>query len=379
MKGERRMTMHSDMSRRTFLSATATAATGMLLMEHGNATGQIATPSNSHDPTRRQKPMIDVHSHYLPTLYRDSLRRAGIETIDGFPWPDTWTAEKHLAMMDENKIATCVLSISSPGLRYSSSADAVSLARDINEFGAGLIAAHPKRFGVDALLPMPDVDASLKEIGHSLDVLKLDGIGLYTNYQGVYLGDSKFRPVLEELSRRKATVFVHPVEPPNFGEISVGFPGPMLEYPFETTRMVASLVRGGVLKDLPEIRWITAHGGGAIPFLARQRMAVIMAMQLGFESKNAGKESTLTPKEIIAQIATLHFDVTAATTEPYLFALQALVPTSQLLAGFDFPFMPKSSIGPAVHALLSYKEYGDADREAIFNTNASALYPRLAP
>lgn len=323
--------------------------------------------------------IIDVHSHYLPKSYMDAMRRSGAMFVDGFPMPKEWTVDKHLAVMEENKIASCVLSVSSPGLRFWRGDEAVGLSKAVNETGAEIIAANPHRFGVDALLPMPDVDASLREIEYALDALKLDGVGLYTNYDGVYLGATKFRPVLEELNRRKATVFVHPVEPPNFDQIGLGFPAPMLEYPFETTRMVTSLLRGGVLKQLPDIRFITTHGGGAVPFLGSQRMAFMIPMQLNMEAQKASRLPSLTPRDVAAQLAMLYFDVTAATIPPYLLALQNLAPTSRVLTGFDFPFMPMQSIPLAIAGLQTYENYTEADRAAIFSENALSLYPRLAP
>ena len=147
---------------------------------------------------------------------------------DGFPIPDDWTVQQHLAVMDGNDIASCILSVSAPGLRFWTGGEVAGLSKLVNEAGADIVASYPQRFGVNALLPMPDVDASLREIDHALDVLDLDGIGLYTNYGGVNLGDPAFRPVLQELHERKAVVFVHPVEPPNFGQVGLGFPAPML-------------------------------------------------------------------------------------------------------------------------------------------------------
>jgi predicted TIM-barrel fold metal-dependent hydrolase len=138
-------------------------------------------------------------------------------------------------------------------------------------------------------------------------------------------------------------------------------------------------LRGGVLKDLPDIRFITTHGGGAVPFLGPMRMGFIIPMQLSMEAQKAGRHPSLTPKDVAAQLATLFFDVTAAAIPPYLLALQQLSPISQVLTGFDFPFMPEQSIPLAIKGLQSYDDYSEADREAVFTKNALSLYPRLAP
>ncbi|WP_353069901.1 amidohydrolase family protein [Tunturibacter empetritectus] len=323
--------------------------------------------------------IIDVHSHYLPKAYVDAMKSTGAVAVDGVPMPEEWTVEKHLEMMEKNNVGSCVLSITSPGPKYWSNEEAIRLSRTINDFGAQVIAEHPQQFGVDALLPLPDVDAALKELEYALDVLKLDGVGLSTNYDGAYLGHPKFRPVFEELNRRKAVVFVHPVEPSNFEQIGLGFPAPMLEYPFETTRMITSLLRKNVIKDFPDIRFITTHGGGAVPFLGPERMSILIPMTLAMEAKKKGEHPSLSPKDVLSQIKTLYFDVAAATIPPYFLALKQVASTSQLLTGFDFPFMPAQSIPHAIDAVESYDEFSKGDKEDIFSKNALSLYPRLAP
>jgi len=79
------------------------------------------------------------------------------------------------------------------------------LARRCNEFSAELVQARPDRFGCFACLPLPDVDASLEELSYALDVLGLDGVVLFTNSNGVYLGNSVSERVFEELERRRAS------------------------------------------------------------------------------------------------------------------------------------------------------------------------------
>lgn len=177
---------------------------------------------------------------------------AGINNVDGFPLP-RWSPADSLAMMGRQHIAAAMLSISAPGLSFTTGAAAAALARAVNEENAQITTAHPARFGSFAQLPLPDIDAALAELAYALDTLKLDGVGLYSNYAGRYLGNEFFAPLFEELNRRRAVIFVHPTHPPGFERLSLGFPAPMLEYPFENTRMVCNLVATGQLRACPGI------------------------------------------------------------------------------------------------------------------------------
>jgi predicted TIM-barrel fold metal-dependent hydrolase len=244
---------------------------------------------------------IDVHSHFLPPDYLAAMRNAGIRDVDGYPLPQ-WTVESGLAAMDQNGIGAAVLSVSSPALGFVDGDAARELARSVSESARALITAHPDRFGAFALLPLPDVDASLREIAHALDTLGLDGVGVLTNYAGAYLGDRRFAPLFDELQRRKAVVFIHPTQPPGFAGLSLGLPAPVLEYPFDSTRAINSLILSGTLSRCPDVRFIVSHGGGTIPYLA-PRFAPFMAAKPGEPPDLLGPGS----KEIMGMLRRLYF------------------------------------------------------------------------
>jgi predicted TIM-barrel fold metal-dependent hydrolase len=315
---------------------------------------------------------IDVHSHILPEIYLDALLAAGVKNIDGFPVPE-WSLASHLEMMDSHKIQSCVLSLSSPGLAFADSESAAKLARAINLQFAEIVRGRPARFGAFALLPMPSLEASLMEIEYALDVLKLDGIGLFTNYDGVYLGDPKFAPILDELHKRKAVVFVHPTTPPHSEDLTLGYPAPMLEYPFDTTRMVLSLLDTDTLQRCNHIRFIVCHGGGALPLLT-PRIAPLM------QAKKGGNKLSVVVNimRIERQVRSLFFDLTAATHSAYLAALKESHDPSKLLMGFDFPFMPPISIIQARDGIRGYDGFSDKEKSAMNTKNAEELFPRLA-
>lgn len=158
---------------------------------------------------------IDVHHHFVPQIYKNALIALGSACpAPGYQPPIAhWTVERSLDEMDEAGIATAMISVTTPGIHFGDDAAARKLARQCNDAGAKMVQDRPRRFGLFAALSLPDIDASLKEIAYALDQPEADGIGLYTSYEtdGVkFLGDRKFAPILEELDRRKALVFVHP-------------------------------------------------------------------------------------------------------------------------------------------------------------------------
>jgi predicted TIM-barrel fold metal-dependent hydrolase len=232
-------------------------------------------PMASADPART--PLVDVHAHFLTGHYVQAAKDAGHLHPDGGPgWP-TWGAARHLELMDACGIATSILSISSPGVCFGGPAATRALARHVNDAGAEIRRAHSRQFGHFASLPLPDVDAALKELGYALDQLGCDGVTTETNTVGIYLGDPRYQPLLAELDQRRTPVFVHPTSPPNYQAVSLGRPRAMLEFLFDATRTVSDLAFTGRLQRYPNIPWIVTHGGGDLPLLT-QRMELFRSV-----------------------------------------------------------------------------------------------------
>ena len=142
--------------------------------------------------------LIDAHAHCLPPAYRRALSDAGFTSLDGgYPIP-SWSAEKAIEVMDANGIDTMMLSVSSPSVGFlPDEAARVKLAHRINEDVAQTVKAHPGRFGGFATLPLPHVEASLREIEHAFGELKLDGVVIETNTNGKYLGNPALAPIFD--------------------------------------------------------------------------------------------------------------------------------------------------------------------------------------
>jgi predicted TIM-barrel fold metal-dependent hydrolase len=285
------------------------------------------------DPART--PLVDVHAHFLTGHYVQAAKDAGIHHPDGGPgWP-AWNAAQHLELMDQWGIATAILSISSPGVWLGDPTATSALARHVNDAGAEVRRARPDRFGHFASLPLPDVDAALKELEYAIDQLGSDGVTTETNTGGIYLGDPRYQPVLAELDRRRTPVFVHPTSPPGYQAVSLGRPRAMLEFPFDTTRTVSDLVFTGCLRRYPHIPWIFTHGGGALPLLT-QRMELFRS-GLRLDSADAAMDPVLPVPE---QVGRLWFDM-AGTPFPYQIpALTAAFGSERLLYGSDYGWTP---------------------------------------
>ncbi len=244
---------------------------------------------------------IDVHAHFIPDTYRKALSEAGIGLGElGFPLPP-WSVDSRLADVDRDGIATGILSLPSPSLQFWHGADAVKLARRLNDELAAIVRDHPKRFGGFATLPMPDVPASIKELSCAFDELKLDGVVFMTNYGGMYLGDPHFAQVLDELHHRRAVAFVHPTHSLGALQLSLGHPPSLIEFPFDTTRTIVSLLDSDTIGRYPDLRFIASHGGGTLPFVAQCLEAVV--------PRDRDEDPVERAEKIREQIATLYFDL----------------------------------------------------------------------
>jgi 6-methylsalicylate decarboxylase len=301
---------------------------------------------------------IDVHHHFFAPEYlaamADNAKRPEIRN---------WTLAHTLEEMEKNGVATAMLSLSPPGIHRGTKDETRKLARAVNEHAAKMRAERPTRFGHFASVPMPDVDDTLSEIAYALDTLKADGVQLMTSYGDRWPGHPDFEPVFQELNRRKAVVFVHPLLPDCCAQVLNWIPPALAEFTHDTNRCVLSLLLSGTLSRFPDIRFIFCHAGAAVPILAG-RAAVTGAERMFGERM---------PHGIDHELRKLHYDVALAANRPALAALFAYVPVSQVLLGSDYPF------GTSTDGIRGLDEYGvkPADLDAIYRGNAQRLIPRL--
>jgi predicted TIM-barrel fold metal-dependent hydrolase len=213
--------------------------------------------------------------------------------------------------MDEHDISACVLS-DPDSANHATGQEARDIARRVNETLADIVSRHPGRFGAVATLPGRDADAAVTEIVYALDILKMDGVSTSTSISDVYLGDPQFNPWFEELNRRGVTLFVHPTFTKATQALLIGLNPSVLEFMFDTTRMIANMVATGAKKRFSNLRIISTHGGGTIPYLVNRIQMLEHAFGVG-----TGRLE-LSPEEVREGIASFYYDLTAATSEAQL-------------------------------------------------------------
>lgn len=345
-------------TRRGLVAGLAGLAAAAGLPRGAMAAGPAGGVDTADPPPRR----IDVHHHFFPPAWLDVLRQKG---ADPSPVQRTWSVAQVLDHMDASGVATGVASLSPWGLAFADVAQLRRTARLCNDYAAQMIRDHPGRFGLFAAMPLPDVDATLAEIVYALDTLKADGIGLMTSYGDKWPGDPAFRPVFEELDRRKAVVYFHPTTANCCGNLLPGISPAQMEWPFDTTRAAASLLYSGSLVRYRNIRFIFSHAGGAIPALAGRLAAM---------SRNRKDLAEIAPEGVVAELARLYYDTANAYFAPSMAALLKLAPVSQVLFGSDYPYftLEQNVAGLGAIPLTA------TQRQAIDRGNAARLMPRYA-
>jgi predicted TIM-barrel fold metal-dependent hydrolase len=371
-----------ELTRRALLGAGATAA--------GAAT--LAGPLDAAArKRRRRKPAttcaepglleappggrIDLHAHHVPEVYRAALLRAGMVTIGGYPTP-VWTPERAMLMMDNYGIQMQVLSLSDPGVSFLRGADAATLARQVNEYTASLIERYPKRFGGFAVLPLPDIDASIRELEYALGTLGLDGVGLLTSYDGTNVATPGFERLWAAINQRKAFVFMHPATLAADDKPTSPLPDFLVEFTFETTRTIALMLNLGLTTRHRDVRVQFAHAGGAFPFLS-WRVGVLTegGVQQFFNDRPPEAVNGVSP---VAATQGLYYDTALAPAPPSMRSVLEITDVSHIVFGSDWPFTELLFLRSGDPWPQLSRTFNEQQRHAIERANALHLLPTVA-
>ncbi len=338
---------------------------GFLALAAAGATASLAGPLLAQENAEGAPDVVDIHHHILPPKYIAVARERLLSFAPNYASVLDWTPARSLEQMDKNGIRTAMTSLSVPGTWFGNAEEARALARMSNEYAAQMVRDYPGRFGVLASLSLPDVDGSLKEIEYAFDTLKADGIGMLTSYGTKWPGDEAFAPIFEELDRRGATVYFHPTSADCCSMLMKDVPAPAIEYMFDTTRAITSLLFSGALSRYKRTNFIFSHAGGATAPIF-DRIARMASIDKEVVSKRI-------PEGPIAAMKRLYFDTATSTAPENLGGILRLAGDRKILFGSDYPF---AAMQPT---LIGLSKFGFTPEQLanIRHGNAQELFPRL--
>jgi predicted TIM-barrel fold metal-dependent hydrolase len=352
------MPPHSSPRRRDFLTGLAALGAGALL------------PSRSSAQTTR---VIDCHHHFVSPAFLKALTAKEGHKTEGFTsffplglWKD-YSPAKDIEIMDRDGVATALISCTAPGVWFGNPDEARGLARELNEYGAKMASDYKGRYGLLAVLPIPRVDESLKEIEYAFDTLQADGVGVLTSYGNHWLGDPAFQPIFDELNRRKAVVYTHPIDAPCCQDLMQGVNPTTLEYPTDTARAILSLLSTNAATRYADIRFIFSHAGGTMP-------SVIDRIGVGNpDTIAANLRGTPEPNSRLYHLRRFYYDTAQSTNTVQMQALKTIAGASQIVFGTDYPFG-----ATAAKHVQGLRECGLSAEElqAVYTSNALRLFPK---
>ena len=306
--------------------------------------------------------VIDVHAHLLPTEFIEALESEGRLMDEGFPLPK-YDVENHLRWMDEAGVQASVLTLAAP---QPSSAEVV---KQTNETAARIRREHTGRFLFCASLPLPNVDAAIREAVYALDTLKADGIKLATNVGGQYLGAPELDTLFSVLNERRAVIILHPHRPePVNRQVMQQTPLAMQEYLAETTRAVSNMITRNVLARYNNIKVVVPHCGAYLPLAVPRMKSLTPVMQA---NKMVGEI------DWEANLAALYYDLAGAHSPEVIRMMLTITTPGHLLYGSDYPYVAPKIL---TQSLARMKQYltDEPDlapfREMILYQNAHQLF-----
>ncbi len=366
------------LSRRSLLRSAA-GLTGLAAASPLLSVPAHALPVDISLPTTPFR--IDVHCHHIPDFYRLSLAEHGHLTAGGIPIPP-WSPELAVGFMNNYGIATQVVSISEPGVYYlPTAAERLAMARKLNDWTRETLVttSHPlltKRFGGFAVLPLgdpndpQDVLNACAEAERAIKVLGLDGVGIFSSYGSVYLGDPRLEPLMATLNALGAMVFVHPVTPSAYPDL--GLPTFLFEFTFDTTRAAVNMLYHGVYTRYRNIRWLLAHAGGTLPFLAYRTSLLTVSPVL---AQNLGFPQLATQN---GDYSTLFYDTALSPAPSAMKSVREVTDLSHILFATDWPFSAPVFVVPGDPAPQLSGTFTNAERLKVERQNALAQFPALA-
>ena len=378
-------------SRRQLLAGLSATAASVVLSPRLRAVQQSPAPATA---ARR---ILDLHHHFGSPRW---ITRMAESQRQGWQAFQEYSPARAIETMEEGGTQTAFISCTEPGVWFGDDFErerqgAIALSRDMNEYGARMVSDYKGRFGLFAVLPLPDIDASLREIEYAFDTLKADGIGLLTSYGNMWLGDVRLRPVFDELNRRGAIVYTHPTDAPCCHNLANASPA-TLEWFTDTARSIMSLIAettgarlggGGVLgrgratgpqpsqgggapatqpsaaTRYGNIKFIWSHAGGTL-------IGAVSRVVGGVDAENLAGTPAVNSR--LYHVRRFYYDTAASANPIAMQGLKTLLGgTSHIVFGTDLPYGTSAQMRRSLQTV----GFSAAELAAIERDNALAILP----
>jgi 6-methylsalicylate decarboxylase len=281
--------------------------------------------------------IVDIHAPYFPRAYNDALLRVGGRSLPEAARPITARPLRHdepstiatrLEQMDEAGVRMQVLSPAASPPYAEKEADAVAAARLVNDSYAELAARYPGRFSAVVSLPLPHIDASLREMARGLDELGMLGVSLTCSCFDRSTAEAEFEPLYAEMNRRRTVLNYHPIQN--------GICSPLInDYGFtvsvgaslEDSAIVLHLIARRVPERYPDITYVVPHLGGIIP------------MQLQRLDSQAPRQHPHLPEPPSVTARRFYYDTVGHGSHAALLCAWKAFGADHLVAGSDYPVL----------------------------------------
>ena len=281
----------------------------------------------------------------------------------------TWNYEDDMAFSEAAGISTKFFSVTAPGVTYiKNPGESAEAARSINDYCRQVCDRDPSANGFFATVPsLIHADLAIKEIAYALDHLQADGVNLFTNYAGNYLGHDEFLPIWRELNVRHAVVFVHPGSNETTSKpFNEHLPPPAFDWPHETGRTAMDLILHRRLDQFPNVKIILSHAGGTLPLLLQRATLITYPEFDGHTSVDT----------LYRQAKRFYFDTALSASAEALPLILGFAEKGHLLYGSDYPYAPNDFI-ERFNGFLDTHSMEEGRKEDIYHGAASVLFPRL--
>lgn len=328
-------------------------------------------------------PSLDVHCHFFPQAFLDAARKpntfqASLErradgrehlvcpgNFDHPLTPDFYAAEQMLADLDKAGIDMAAISSAPPTLSYWADPGAAhELASALNESIAERTQAHPERFLGLATVPLQDIDASVHEAKRAVTQLGLHGFQIGSNVGGKNLNHPDYFPFFETIAALDVPLFIHPYIPPGEERMQDYYLHNLLGMVTETGLAIASVIYGGILERLPNLKVVFAHAGGVYPY-------IVGRMDHGYKVRIEECQKAI-PHPPSHYLNKVYFDCMSFNPR----ALRYLVDTvgaDRVLLGSDYPFDMGPIGGPAAEVQAN-ELLTEGEKEQIIKKTATDLF-----